>query len=671
MQTDQTTVTLSRPGSKPHEQIDIVIPATLGSVRLLTQIGQGGMGIVYRGRDQLLNRDVAVKFLTNAIAAPDDPNFSAFLEGARSAAALQHASLTTVHQAGVVENVPYIVMQFVDGPTVSQLMKSTGPLNQFEAMAILIDVAAAIAELHDRNIIHRDVKPSNVLLDPDGRVIVSDFGLAHRHRRGTASHPSSGTPAYMAPEMFSGEVTLRSDVYALGIMGFELLAGKLPFRGDVTQTQEQHKSAPLPLAELKDVPAEILDILERAAHKNAMFRHKSARQFLRALQSATDSAKIAQGRYSILQRITGARSSPDTAPATAPPEPSTYFDHLSKIAASKRSQRSSIEPPPLENRTRHCLFCGYNRLGLEESQPCPECGRIDAFDEHQLECLKFAHKPGRIFWRLLTFRAPPAGWWETFDELHLHRFTPLRTSLLILCAAILTAAVMAGGNFIANDLQVQRSAKAYLYRTDDPEKKKFSDYAQGSETTSIFDRSPRGTYIHIPENPMPGFNAHVDWQEKFVIRRLKLSEYILYPVSVIVFIICSWVVYRSAWLAVILGINSQLAPEDREAARRAMPPLALVFLALPVGMFIVLLMMIALRTQVSFPTWTFNIIAGFMLLYPPFLIRRAIRADVSGRIFPNRPLATLFLAAAALVNSIILAISMGTASLLIRVLNSA
>src|SRR4051812_3149255 len=294
MSSDQTTVTLSRPGSKPHEQIDIVIPATLGSVKLLTQIGQGGMGIVYRGRDTLLNRDVAVKFLTNAIAAPDDPNFTAFLEGARSAAALQHAALTTVHQAGVVENVPYIVMQFVDGPTVWQLIQQSGPLNGQEALAILIDVAAAIAELHDRNIIHRDIKPSNVLIDPDGRVIVSDFGLAHRRRSGASAHPSSGTPAYMAPEMFSGEVTLRSDVYALGIMGFELLAGRLPFRGDVTQTQEQHKSAPLPLGELKDIPPEIVDILDRAAHKNALFRHKSARQFLRALQSATDPTKIAQ-----------------------------------------------------------------------------------------------------------------------------------------------------------------------------------------------------------------------------------------------------------------------------------------------------------------------------------------------------------------------------------------
>src|SRR2546421_4627363 len=674
MQSDQTTVTLSRPGSKPHEQIDIVIPTTLGSVKLLTEIGQGGMGIVYRGRDQLLNRDVAVKFLTNAIATPDDPNFTAFLEGARSAAALQHASLTTVHQAGVVENVPYIVMQFVDGPTVSQLVKSTGPLNQQEALAILIDVAAAIAELHDRNIIHRDVKPSNVLLDPDGHVTVSDFGLAHRHRRGTNNNPSSGTPAYMAPEMFSGEVTLRSDVYALGIMGFELLAGKLPFRGDVTQTQEQHKTAPLPLGELRDTPHEIVDILERAAHKNALFRHKSARQFLRALQSGTDSTKIAQGRYSIFQRVTRMRTgTPDVHPGleSAPsPEPSTYFDHLSKIAASKRSQRPLPDATSSEKKSRHCLHCGYDRRGLAESQPCPESGHIDDFAEHQLRCLQLATKPRKLFWRILTFRSPPAGWWEAFDEPRLHRFTTRRTFLLVLLAGILTATVMAAGNLIANDLQVHRTVKAYLYRLDDPQKKKVSDYAQGSETTSIFDRSPRGTYVHIPPNPFQGFATHLDWQEKLTLRKIKPAEYILYPLTVVIFILCSWWIYRYAWLESIFATHPDLAPNDRKATREAMAPMALIFLALPIGMFILLVAMLALSSIVSFPTWILNVIAGCVAIFPPLLLLRAIRADVSRRIFPNRALTALFLAAAAFANSIIMAASMGTASLLVRLINS-
>src|SRR2546423_2242374 len=106
MQSDQTTVTLSRPGSKPREQIDIVIPAMLGSVKLLTQIGQGGMGIVYRGRDQLLNRDVAGKFFTNSNAPPPDSNFTALLEGARAAAGLPPPSLPCAPHGGGVENAP-------------------------------------------------------------------------------------------------------------------------------------------------------------------------------------------------------------------------------------------------------------------------------------------------------------------------------------------------------------------------------------------------------------------------------------------------------------------------------------------------------------------------------------------------------------------------------------
>jgi len=671
MSTETTTITLSRPGSKPHEQIDIVIPATLGSVKLLWQIGQGGMGIVYRGRDQLLNRDVAVKFLTNAIAAPDDPNFTAFLEGARSAAALQHAALTTVHQAGVVENVPYIVMQFVDGPTVSQLIKSTGPLNQDEALAILIDVAAAIAELHDRNIIHRDIKPSNVLLDADGHVIVSDFGLAHRHRRGAASHPSSGTPAYMAPEMFSGEVTLRSDVYALGIMGFELLAGKLPFRGDITQTQEQHRSAPLPLGELQGISADLTDILERAAHKNALFRHKSARQLLRALQSATDSTKIAQGRYSILQRLrslTSPSSPPPTLPSSAP-EPSTYFDHLSKIAAGKRSQRPPIETESSQRRSRHCLHCGYDRRGLSESQPCPECGQIDDFPEHQLPSLELTTRPRRLFWRLLTFRSPPAGWWEVFDEPNLHRFTSFRTSLLVLVAAILIAAIMAAGNLVSKDLLIHRTAKAWLYRDDDPQQRKVQDYDQGSETTSFFDRAPRGTYLKFSPHPIPGMTSHVDWQEKLALRDLKMSEYIVYPIAVIIFTLAAWGIYRHFWLGAVLWTHPDLLPSERQAVHRAIPPLSLIFLAMPIYMLVLLLILVALRNFISFPTWTFNVIAGFMLLYPPFLLLRAIKADVSQRIFPNRALATLLLASATLINSIILAICIGIASLLLRLVN--
>jgi serine/threonine protein kinase len=138
-----------------------------------------------------------------------------------------------------------------------------------------------VAELHEREIIHRDIKASNVLLDRDGRVFVTDFGLTCPQRLGRdgPSFPSiGGTVPYMAPEMFDGQVSARRDVYALGITTFELLTGRVPFLGTFDQIRDQHRSAPLPveaLHERQGAPA-LVEVLERATHKDAMFRYKTA-----------------------------------------------------------------------------------------------------------------------------------------------------------------------------------------------------------------------------------------------------------------------------------------------------------------------------------------------------------------------------------------------------------
>ena len=227
------TITLTGSTEVADPAGEVTIPRELGPVRLLREIGRGGMGVVYLGRHQMLDRDVAVKFLLNAVAGPDDPGFAGFIEGARAAARLEHPGLTTIHHADVVDGIPYLVMQYVDGPALSDVVKQTGPLSLSASFAVLDAVSEAIGELHDRGIIHRDIKPGNVMLGLDGHVVVTDFGLSLARpmgQRGPSSARLGGTPAYMAPEMFAGELSLQSDVYALGVpdvLGREIADGAL------------------------------------------------------------------------------------------------------------------------------------------------------------------------------------------------------------------------------------------------------------------------------------------------------------------------------------------------------------------------------------------------------------------------------------------------------------
>src|ERR1043165_7638567 len=208
---------------------ELAIPDRIESVKLLYEIGRGALGVVWLGLDEVLHRPVAVKFLPRAVASEDDPRFEAFVQGARAAAALAHPGLTAVHSAGVVGGVPYLVMEYVDGPTLAEVIARHGAMEAGQALLTLIAVCEAVEALHAEGIVHRDIKPSNILIDHGLRVVVTDFGLALRRRGGEGPVAGvCGTPRYMAPEMFEGQVSARTDVFALGVTLYEMLCGEPP-----------------------------------------------------------------------------------------------------------------------------------------------------------------------------------------------------------------------------------------------------------------------------------------------------------------------------------------------------------------------------------------------------------------------------------------------------------
>jgi serine/threonine-protein kinase len=211
-----------------------------GRYELGAGIGYGGMAEVYRGRDVRMGRDVAIKVLRSDLAR--DPNFlKRFEREARSAAALEHPAIVRVYDTGEGmingTNLPYIVMEFVEGRTLREVLQREGPINERRAMEITADICAALDYSHQKGIVHRDIKPANVMLTPTGGVKVMDFGIAKANNATSSTMTGTqaviGTAQYLSPEQARGaKVDGRSDIYSTGVLFYELITGEPPFRGD-------------------------------------------------------------------------------------------------------------------------------------------------------------------------------------------------------------------------------------------------------------------------------------------------------------------------------------------------------------------------------------------------------------------------------------------------------
>ncbi|MFC5922455.1 protein kinase [Micromonospora vulcania] len=298
--------------------------------RLGERVATGGMGAVWRGTDVLLEREVAVKVLLPSLVA--DQEFTArFRAEARMLAALRHPGVVAVHDVGQAvladgSRVDYLVMEYVEGEPLSARVRGAGRLDPATTMSVLAQAADALHTAHLAGIVHRDVKPGNLLVKPDGRVVLVDFGIARSRTMAglTAANMVLGTASYMSPEQATGQpVSAATDVYALGAVAYFCLAGQPPFDGDnplaVALRHAQDEPAPLP----SGTPPAVAAVVERALAKRPTDRYASAAELAAAAADARDAtlASIPPSARPPWAVAAPGPATPPAAQAAAPPVP--------------------------------------------------------------------------------------------------------------------------------------------------------------------------------------------------------------------------------------------------------------------------------------------------------------------------------------------------------------
>ncbi|MBK7781273.1 MAG: protein kinase [Ardenticatenia bacterium] len=289
---------------------------------LIETLGQGGMAVVWRAEDRLLGRTVAVKILRDQYA--QDPEFLArFRSEARSAAALNDPGVVAVYDVGSDGGRHYLVMELVDGQDLKQVIRQDAPLAAERVVRIGAELARAVGQAHKAGLVHRDIKPQNVLVAPDGRMKVADFGIARAVAEAGLTAPGIvlGTVHYLSPEQAAGQTaTPASDVYALGVVLYEMLTGELPFTADsgVGVAMKILREDPRPLAEVNpDVPDVLARIVARAMAREPQDRFPDANVLADALQAYREASLDGTMRHPAL--VTAPPGTPPGTPLQTPP----------------------------------------------------------------------------------------------------------------------------------------------------------------------------------------------------------------------------------------------------------------------------------------------------------------------------------------------------------------
>ena len=284
----------------------------LGRYEILGELGRGAMGVVYRARDPIIDRVVALKTINLALTGAALASFEArFFQEARSAGRLNHPNIVTIYDAGKADGVAYIAMEFLEGTSLREILDEHPPLSVPRVLETTAQVARGLAYAHENGVVHRDIKPANIIVLKNRRPKITDFGIARLGEADGVSSERAGSPKYMSPEQIRGDVTLdgRSDVFSLGTVLYEMLTGKPPFAGEtvteIMQAVLEH-TPPVPSVVDAHVPPELDGVVMRMLAKRPDDRYPSARSLFRELRRVDEnfSARAEQ-----------------TPPAAAPIEP--------------------------------------------------------------------------------------------------------------------------------------------------------------------------------------------------------------------------------------------------------------------------------------------------------------------------------------------------------------